>query len=121
MNKEKENKHLVYHHNMFGPSCEIASLNNEEDFKIYCHLEHKICKPTKCNSCNYFYGDEEGKGKCCVWEETYESVTGDDHPVQHDEVYFEFQRVENPDMYKEMMRMIEDGDLDLCEVWLNLD
>ena len=36
--KMKENtieKHLVYHHNMFGPSCEIASLNNDEDFKIY--------------------------------------------------------------------------------------
>ncbi|MBE7033199.1 MAG: DUF1643 domain-containing protein [Ruminococcaceae bacterium] len=119
--KKTEKKHLVYHHNMFGPSCEVAHLNNEEDFKIYCHLEHKICKPTKCNSCGYFFGDEEGKGKCCVWEETYDSVSDEHHPVQWDEAYFEFQRVENPEMYKDMMRMIEDGDLDLCNAWLDLD
>ena len=95
-NEMKENtieKHLVYHHNMFGPSCEIASLNNDEDFKIYCHLEHKVCKPTKCNSCNYFAGDEEGKGKCCLWEEGNDSISGEHHAVQHSEAYIELERV----------------------------
>ena len=120
--KNKENdKHLVKHHNMFGPSCEIAGLNNEEDFKIYCHLERKICIPTKCDRCKYFAGDEMGKGICCEWEESYDHVSVEDYPVQHDEVYFELQRVENSELYEDMMRMVEDGDLDLCSAWLDLD
>jgi hypothetical protein len=90
----KEKKHLVYHHNMFGPSCEIASLNNEEDFQIYCHLERKVCKPTKCSDCSYFAGDEEGKGKCCVWEESFDSVSDEDYAVQYGDADKELQRVE---------------------------
>ena len=90
----KEEKHLVYHHNMFGPSCEIASLNNEEDFQIYCHLERKVCKPTKCSDCSYFAGDEEGKGKCCVWEESFDSVSDEDYAVQYGDADKELQRVE---------------------------
>ena len=78
---------------MFGPSCEIASLNNDEDFKIYCHLEHKVFKPTKCNNCSYFAGDEDGKGKCCVWEESNNSVSVEHHAVQHSEAYIELERV----------------------------
>ena len=94
MGKNKKEKHLVYHHNMFGPSCEIASLNNDEDFKIYCRLEHRVCKPTKCNSCDYFAGDEEGKGKCCLWEESSDSVSGEHYAVQFGEAYTELERVE---------------------------
>lgn len=33
----------------------------------------------------------------------------------------EFQRVENPDIYKKMLKMIEDGELDLCKAWQGLD
>ena len=120
MNKNNSAKYLVYHHNMYGPSCEVASVNCDDDFKIYCHNEHKICVP-KCNECKYFGGDEMGKGVCCIWEESYEVVGGDEHVVQHDEAYLEFQRAENPDVYKKMIRMIEDGELDLCEAWQDLD
>ena len=118
---KNENMHLVQHHNMFGPACEVASACNEDDFKIYCHKEHKICIPQKCTECEYFGHSEMGTGICCIWEETYEDVSGDDHVVRHDEAYFEFQRVENPDMYKNMMKMIDDGELDLCSAWLGLD
>ena len=113
-------KHLVVHHNMFGPSCEVAGINNPCDFEIYCYREHKICVPT-CENCKYFAGSEMGKGIACEWQETYEAVSGDEHFVQHDEAYFEFQRVENPELYKEMMRINEDNDFDLCEAWLGLD
>ena len=34
MSIKNEDKHLVYHRNMYGPSCEVASVNNEDDFKI---------------------------------------------------------------------------------------
>lgn len=118
---KKNKKHLVYHRNMFGPSCEVACADNADDFKIYCHNEHKICVPAKCDACRYFGGSEMGKGVCCVWEETYEAVESDEHIVQHDEVYFEFKRAEDPDMYKSMMKMLEEGDLDLCEAWFGLD
>lgn len=118
--KNKNEKHPVYHHNMFGSSCEVAGVNCEEDFEVYCYKEHCVCNP-KCDGCEYFAGDEMGKGVCCLWEETYEAVSGDEHTVQNDETYFEFQRVENPDFYKKMMKMIEEGDLDLAEVWLGLD
>ena len=86
-------KHLVNHHNMFGPSCEIASADNKKDFEIYCHIEHKICVPAKCDTCQYFGGSEMGKGICCVWEESYLDIKSDDHAVPHDEAYFEFQRL----------------------------
>lgn len=121
MNAKKENKHLVYHHNMYGVSCEVASVNNEDDFKIYCRKEHKICIPKNCDKCKYFGNSEMGKGVCCVWEESYADISDDEHVVQHDEVYMEFQRVENPDIYKKMIKMIEDGELDLCKAWQCLD
>ncbi len=92
---KKAQKHLVYHHNMFGPSCEIIGIYNENDFKIYCRKEHRICIPN-CTDCLFFGGCEMGKGVCCVWEETYESISETDHAVQHDEVYFEYQRAEAP-------------------------
>ena len=62
-----------------------------------------------------------GNGVCCIWDETYEEVPGDDHIVQHDETYFEFQRVENPTLYAKMCKMTEDGEIDVCKVWQNLD
>jgi hypothetical protein len=62
-----------------------------------------------------------GNGICCLWEESYGDVSVDERVVQHDEVYMEFQRVENPDMYKKMLKMIEDGEIDLCEAWQGLD
>ena len=114
-------KHLVHHHNMFGPCCEVEGVDNEYDFKIYCHKEHKICVPKKCNECEFFAGSEMGKGVCCAWEETYEAVKGDDHTVQHDEVYFEFQRVVNPDIYEMMMKAHEDDDFDLVKAWFGID
>lgn len=123
--KERElfmnDKHLVHHRNMYGASCEVASGNNEDDFKIYCHKEHKICVPKKCDKCEYFGGSEMNYGICCDWEESYEDISGDEHTVQHDEVYMEFQRVENPDIYKKMLKMVEDGELDLCKAWQGLD
>ena len=114
-------KHMVKHHNMYGSSCEVASGNNDNDFKIYCHKEHRICIPKKCNKCQFFGGSESGFGICCDWEESYDAVSGDEHTVQHDEAYMEFQRVENPDLYKKMQKMIEDGELDLCKVLQDLD
>ena len=114
-------KHYVRHHNMFGPSCEVESINNENDFKIYCHKEHKICVPKKCNECKYFCGSEMGKGVCCIWEEPVEDIKGDDHVVNHDEVYFEFSRVENPETYAKLKEMIDEGEVDLCKLWLGLD
>ncbi|MBQ8418124.1 MAG: DUF1643 domain-containing protein [Phascolarctobacterium sp.] len=121
MNDRPEWKHLVVHRNMYGPSCEVASANNEGDFKIYCHREHKICRPKNCNKCKFFGGSEMGKGISCVWEESYEDIRGGEHIVPHDEAYMEFQRVENPDLYKKMQKMIEDGELDLCKAWQDLD
>ena len=118
---KQQDKHLVKHRNMYGPSCEVASGNNKDDFKIYCHNEHKVCIPKKCGKCEYFGGSEMSYGICCIWEESYEDVSSDEHIVQHDEVDMEFQRVENPEMYKNMLKMIEDGDIDLCNVWQNLD
>ena len=114
-------KHPVYHRNMYGPSCVIAGSTNEDDFKIYCHKEHRICIPKKCDKCDYFGGSEIGNGICCIWEESYEDISSDEHIVQHDEAYMEFQRAENPDMHKKMMKMIEDGELDLCKAWQGLD
>lgn len=114
-------KHMVYHHNMFGPSCGVASGNNEKDYEIYCHKERKICNPTKCGKCDFFEHSEMGYGVCCAWEETYEANNGDERVIQNDEAYFEFMRVENPDMYREMMKMIEEGDLDLPHAWFGLD
>lgn len=93
-------KHLVCHHNMYGPSCEVASGNNEEDFKIYCRKKHKICIPKNCDKCKYFGGSEMGKGVCCIWEESYKDIKGIEHPVQHNEVFFEFKRVDNLDIFK---------------------
>lgn len=113
-------KHTVIHHNMFGPSCEIEGLDNKKDFEIYCYKEHKVCVPN-CDGCPYFSGSEMGKGIACAWEESYEAMSSDEHVVQNDETYFEFQRVENPDFYKEIMKMIEDGELDLCKVIQGLD
>ena len=120
MNKTTSKKHLVSHHNMFSPACEVASAATEDDFKIYCHKEHRICVPD-CTNCKYLGGSEMGKGVCCVWEESYSDIPGDDHVVPHDEAYFEFQRVENPDVYKMMMEINESDDFDLCEAWLGLD
>lgn len=114
-------KRLVKHRNMYGLSCEVESVANQNDFKIYCHNEHKICIPKKCNECQYFGGSEMGLGVCCVWEEYTEDIENDEHIVQHDEAYMEFQRVENPDLYKEMQRMIDDEDIDLCKSWQGLD
>ena len=105
-------KHLVYHHNMFGPSCEIESISDSNDFKIYCHKEHKICIPKNCDKCKFFGGSEMGTGICCIWEESLENT---EHVVQHDEAYMEFQRIENPEMYKKMLQMIEKDEIDLCE------
>lgn len=121
MDLENKEKHLVVHRNMFGPSCEVASVDNEDDFKIYCRREHKICRPKNCDKCKFFGGSEMGKGISCVWEETYEDISGGEHIVQHDEVDMEFQRVENPLLYKQMQQMIEEGDLDLCKAWQGLD
>lgn len=121
MSAKVQDKHLVYHHNMFGPSCEVANANCDDDFMIYCHKEHKICIPTQCNMCSHFGGDEMGCGKCCVWEDADEEIIGDEHVVQHDEAYFEFQRVENPALYKSMKQMIEAGEIDLCKLWQNID
>ena len=121
MSVKNADKHLVYHRNMYGASCEVASGNNEDDFKIYCHKEHKICVPKKCKKCEYLGGSEMNYGICCDWEESYEDISGDEHIVQHDEVYMEFQRVENPDIYKKMLKMVEDGDIDLCKAWQGLD
>lgn len=121
MSMKKEKRHLVSHHNMYGSSCEVASENDEYDFKIYCHKEHEICVPKKCDKCEYFGGSEMGKGICCIWEESYNDISGDEHVVKHDEAYMEFQRAENPDLYKLILQIIEDGELDLCKVWLGLD
>ena len=116
----KKSLHRVSHHNMYGVSCEVAGVNNADDFKIQCHREHKITVP-QCDGCLFFGGDEMGNGVCCIWDETYEEVPGDDHIVQHDETYFEFQRVENPTLYAKMCKMTEDGEIDVCKVWQNLD
>lgn len=121
MNNRIEEKHLVIHRNMYGPSCEVASVNNENDFKIYCHKEHKICLPKKCDKCRFFAGSEMGKGISCVWEESYEDISGGEHIVPYDEAYMELQRVENPRLYKKMQQIIDDGDLDLCKAWQDLD
>lgn len=87
-------KHFVYHHNMFGPSCEVAGVNRPEDFEIYCHLEHKVCAPTKCNDCEYHNHSEMGNGICCYWEEFYENVSDEHYTVQNSDAYLEFERVE---------------------------
>lgn len=117
----KPNKHLVVHRNMYGSDCTVANADNMDSFRIYCHKEHKICIPKKCNSCDFFGGDEMGYGKCCIWEESYQNVAEEERIVPHDEVYFEYNRVEDPQFYKKMMEMIEDGDLDLCKALLGLD
>ncbi len=115
-----KNTRLVIHHNMFGASCEVAGLNNEDDFKIYCYKNHKICVP-KCNNCPFFGGDEMGKGISCIWEDPFIDITTDEHIVQHDEIYMEFERVENHDFYLDMIKIIQDDDFDLCKSLLNLD
>lgn len=92
ISKFKGKKHLVYHRNMYGPSCEVASVNNKEDFKIYCYRENKVCIPN-CNGCLYWAGDEMGKGMCCNWEEYYSDVFKQEHIVQHRDVQKEFKRV----------------------------
>lgn len=118
--RKKETLHMVSHHNMYGISCEVAGVNNADDFKVYCHREHKITVP-KCDGCSFFGGDEMGNGVCCIWNETYAAIPSDDYVVQHDEAYFEFQRVENPTLYAKMLQMTDDGEMDLCKVWQNLD
>lgn len=120
MSEKTNKKHLVRHHNMFSLACEVESVATDFDFTIYCHKRHKLCKPD-CTGCKFQGEPEMGKGVCCIWEEKYSDIPDDDHIVPHDEAYFEFQRVENPDMYKMMKKTLESDDFDLCEAWLGLD
>ena len=112
-------KHLVRHHNMFAPACEVESVATEYDFEVYCHLEHKVCVPKKCQKCKFLGGSEEGVGVCCVWEESVEDMPNEEHFVQHGDAILEFNRVENPHLYEKMMNMPDD--LDLCKAWQGLD
>ena len=38
-----------------------------------------------------------------------------------DEADFEHMRVESPNMYKEMIHLLEKGEIDICKSWLDID
>ena len=118
--EKKNKKHMVLHHNMFGPSC-IVENGNSDDLKIFCYKKKSVCIPN-CNGCPYFEHAEMGYGVCCAWEETYEAMPSDEHVVNIGSRDFEFMRVVNPDIYKGIMKAIrEDDDFDICKAWYGID
>lgn len=115
----KNKKHPIVHRNMFGSACMMNDAP-EYEFRIYCRKKHAVCVP-ECKGCGYFAHDEMGYGVACVWEETYEDMPKDEHIVNHDEAMFEHMRVENPEVYKGLIKAIEDGELDIVKAWYGLD
>lgn len=116
----KGKKHLVYHRNMYAPSCEVESVSKIEDFQIYCYREHKVCNPN-CNGCIHAAGDEMGTGKCCAWEEYYSDVFKNEHVVQYNERHKEFERVSKLKIEKEFISDCNDVVVTECNVGVYLD
>ncbi|MBR3994947.1 MAG: DUF1643 domain-containing protein [Clostridia bacterium] len=91
-NYTTDEKHLVLHRNMFGPTAEVCN-TNPEDFSIYCYKKNEICIPD-CDGCEYFRGDEEGLGRDCEWEDFEGNLSYDESVIQNYEKIFEYDRVQ---------------------------
>lgn len=89
---EPDAKHLVLHHNMFGPSAEVCN-TTPVDLHIYCYKRNKICIPD-CKKCKYFRGDENGLGIACEWEDFEGNISWDESVIQHCERALEYDRVQ---------------------------
>ena len=92
LHPELNKAHPVVHRNMFGVSAQVASVDNEEDFCVYCRKEHRVCRPD-CENCEYFAGSEMGYGISCLWDD-YLPDGKDEYIVRFEERYKEFERVE---------------------------
>jgi len=91
INPELDKKRLVIHHNMFGPSAQFTAINNEDDYKIYCRKEHNVVKPN-CVGCNYWYSDEMGNGRACLWDDYFDE---EERIIPNDKKEKEFDRVDS--------------------------
>ncbi len=87
-----DEKHLVLHHNMFGPTAEICN-TNPDDLSIYCYKKNAICIPD-CEGCKYFRGDEEGLGRACEWEDFDGNISCNESVIQNSEKVLEYDRVQ---------------------------
>jgi len=92
LHPEWNKAHPVVHRNMFGVSAQVACMNNEEDFCIYCRKDHRVCRPN-CENCEYFSGSEMGYGIACLWDD-YLPDGKDEYIVQFEDRYKEYSRVE---------------------------
>jgi uracil-DNA glycosylase len=120
ISKFKGKKHLVNHHNMFAPSCEVESIAKADDFLIYCYRENRVCEP-KCDGCLYWTSDEMGVGKCCTWEEYYCDVFKSDHIVQYSESHKEFDRVNKLRIKKDLTNNLNNYIITECNVSVYLE
>ncbi len=89
---KEDEKHLVLHRNMFGPTAEVCN-TNPEDFKIYCYRKNQICEP-ECDGCQYFRGDEDGLGRDCEWEDFDGNLSFNESVIQNYEKILEYDRVQ---------------------------
>ena len=80
---------MTRHHNLTG----LIYTDNPPDRTIYCRKKHSVIEPTKkeCENCACLSGLEQGNGIECSWLD----IVGDEHVVQHEDRYKEYERVDN--------------------------
>ena len=82
-------KTMIKHHNLI----DYTYSDNPSDRMIYCRKNHRVMEPTKkeCQNCICLSGFEQGNGIECSWSD----VVGEEHVVQHEDIYKEYERVDN--------------------------
>ncbi|MBO5135842.1 MAG: DUF1643 domain-containing protein [Clostridia bacterium] len=88
----KDEKHMVLHRNMFGPSAEVCN-SNPKDLEIYCYKRNEICVPD-CTGCEYFRESEMGNGIACEWEDFDGNFSYNESVIRNDEKVLEYDRVQ---------------------------
>ena len=88
-------KRIVYHPNMIGHEInESLELYSDDvlDREVYCRKLHVVKEPlqTDCIGCPFYAGLEQGYGHECAWED----VADQEHFVQHEDRYKEYERVD---------------------------
>ena len=87
-----DEKHLVLHHNMFGPSAEVCN-TNPNDLTIYCYKENEILSPN-CENCEYFRGTDNNLGVICEWNDFDGNLSRNERVIQNSEKTLEYDRVQ---------------------------
>lgn len=80
---------MTRHHNL----TRLIYNDNPLERTIYCRKIHSVIEPTKkeCENCACLSGLEQGNGIECSWLD----VVGEEHVVQHEDRYKEYERVNN--------------------------